>query len=110
MNQQNAALNLAIMYFLAECNISPLATEHAVFREMIAVAQQNSCATVARRQEFGKGGVYLSAAQAQSAKVQSQGLALLKTRGTAGCLLQDAVKSIKRTTVNHVLQTPDGVF
>ncbi len=98
------------MYFLAECNISPLIVEHAAFREMIAAAQQNSCAAVASRHEFRKGGVYLSAAQTQSAKVRSQGLSLLKARGTAGCLLQDAVKSIKRTTVNHVLQTPDGVF
>jgi hypothetical protein len=73
MNQQNASLNLSIMYYLAECNISPLTVEHPAFREMIAAAQQNSCAAVANRHEFGKGFFYLSAAQAQSTKVQSQG-------------------------------------
>jgi hypothetical protein len=33
-------MNLSIMYFLAECNIPPLVTEHAAFREMISAAQQ----------------------------------------------------------------------
>ena len=68
------------------------------FREMISAAQHNPCANVANRQEFGKGSVYSIASQVQtlqSTKVHSQGLALLKTRGYAGCLIQDAVKSIK---------------
>ena len=85
-------------------------TAQPAFRKMITATKQNSCAVVAHRNEFGKDGAYLKAAQAQSGKVRSQGLALLKTRGTAGCPLQDAVKSIKRTTFDHVLQTPDGVF
>jgi len=77
---------------------------------MIASAQQITRAPLAHRNEFGKDGLCLKAAQAQSARVLAQGVALLKTRGFACCLLPDAVKSIRQTTVNHVLQTPDGVF
>jgi hypothetical protein len=49
MNRQNAALNLSIMYFLAENNISPFTTAQPAFREMIAAAQQNTSAAVAHR-------------------------------------------------------------
>jgi hypothetical protein len=61
MNQQNAALNVSIKYFHAETNNSPLTTQHLDFREIIAAAQANMCATVAYRNEFDnlKGSVYL---------------------------------------------------
>jgi hypothetical protein len=65
VNQQNAALNLAITCFLAESNILPLVAELAAFREMISASQHNSCTNVVKRHEFGKGGVYLEATQAQ---------------------------------------------
>ena len=50
---------------------------------MIASAQQITRAPLAHRNEFGKDGLCLKAAQAQSAKKPAQGVAPLKTRGFA---------------------------
>ena len=105
INQQNAALNLSIIYFLAENNISQFTTVQPAFCEMIASAQQITRAPLAHRNLCLS---CLKAAQAQSAKKPAQGVAPLKTRGFACCLHPDAVKSIK-WTVNHGLQTHDGV-